>query len=192
VRASSRVCCAFPWLLATVVLSSWGCSGKIAGDDQRPTASDSGSDASDAASEAPREGGGDTSEADALPIADSHAPPEDAIADAPPEDSIGDAPPDDSIVDALPDFPCPIPIFSPMPGPVPPGTNVTITANGTYIFYTTDGTRPTRSSPVYDAGTAGIPLVSPTTIFSAFTSTLDTTCFDSAVEKELYTLELPD
>jgi hypothetical protein len=184
---------AFP-VLAVVVPSSWGCSGKIAGDDQRLTASDSGSDAPDAALEAPYEGGADASEADAPPIADSYAPPEDSVVDAPPDDSIVDAPPDDSIVDAPPDlFPCPPPVFSPTPGPIPPGQNVTIAAgvsNG-YIFYTTDGTLPTRASKVYGAGTAGIPIVS-TTIFSAFTSTLGATCVDSAVSRQLYTLELPD
>jgi hypothetical protein len=171
------VCLAFP-VLAAVVLSSWGCSGKITGDDQGLTASDSGSDVTDAALEAPYEGGGDASDAsdaDARPIADSFAPP------------------DDSIVDTLPDWPCAPPVFSPTPGPIPPGENVTITASGaSYVFYTTDGTIPTRSSRVYDAGTTGIPLVSASTIISAFSSTLGATCIDSVIEEQLYTIEFPD
>jgi hypothetical protein len=178
-------------VLAAVVLSSWGCSGKIAGDDQRLTASDSGSDVADAALEAPYEDGGDASEADALPIADSYAPPEDSIGDAPPDDSIGDAPPDDSIVDPPPHYICLPPVFSPDSPLIPPGQNVII-YGGPYIFYTTDGTRPTRSSQVYDAGTAGIPLVSVTTAIFAFTSSLDTTCSDSAVAGAGYTIEQPD
>jgi hypothetical protein len=93
---------------------------------------------------------------------------------------------------------CPPPQFAPTPGLIAPGTNVTITAPGLpppptgTIYYTTDGTLPSRRGNKYTAGTTGVPLVSAHTTFIAMSSTLGTTCDDSSFVTASYDLELPD
>jgi hypothetical protein len=85
---------------------------------------------------------------------------------------------------------CPSPQFSPPPGNIVFGRYVSIAApglppNGT-IFYTADGTVPTRSSAAYDGGPLG-PIWFSTT-FVAISSTLGATCDDSQYVIGAYTV----
>src|SRR5580700_9871121 len=64
--------------------------------------------------------------------------------------------------------PCPTPAFSPAAGAIPSGSNVVISAavlpaDGT-IYSTTDGTTPTETRPVYNAGTVGVQVTGAETI----------------------------
>jgi hypothetical protein len=86
--------------------------------------------------------------------------------------------------------PCPTPTFMPPAGAIMSGTNVSIAAGGTPIFFTTDGTMPTRNSPPYNAGTVGIQVTTGET-FQAISSTMGATCTDSAVASATYTIETP-
>jgi hypothetical protein len=88
--------------------------------------------------------------------------------------------------------PCPTPLFEPSAGAVPASTNVVISAAGLpaggEILFTTDGTVPTRNSPVYNAGAVGFQ-VNADEIFGAISTTMGATCTDSPVATASYTIE---
>src|SRR5580704_790082 len=56
--------------------------------------------------------------------------------------------------------PCPTPTFAPTGGAIESGSNFVISAPGLpasgTIYFTTDGTTPTETSQVYNAGTVGV------------------------------------
>jgi len=90
---------------------------------------------------------------------------------------------------ALP--PCPTPMFFPPAGAVPASSNVVISAAGLpaggEILFTTDGTTPMRTSPVYNSGTVGVQVTMGET-FQAISTTMGATCTDSAVASATYTV----
>ena len=78
----------------------------------------------------------------------------------------------------------PAPTFSPEPGTYAEATKVTITCEGaSYIYYTTDGTNPTRDSPVY----TGAINITQTTDLRAFAVADE--FGDSAVARWYYAIE---
>jgi len=101
--------------------------------------------------------------------------------------------------DTGPDAPlppaCPKPTITPATSTIMgPGTNFVITASGLpmggYIFYTTDGTLPSRTSPVYNAGSVGVPITMTETV-RAISSDLGVTCSDSPYAEADYTYVAP-
>ena len=88
---------------------------------------------------------------------------------------------------------CATPTFDPVAGTIAAGTNVVIAAAGLpaapvgYIFFTTDNTLPSRTSPTYNAGTIGVQGNASET-FRAISSTLGTTCADSPIATAAYTV----
>ncbi|MBV9948743.1 MAG: chitobiase/beta-hexosaminidase C-terminal domain-containing protein, partial [Myxococcales bacterium] len=108
-----------------------------------------------------------------------------AMFTVPPVDS---GPPD--VVQPPP--PCPTPILNPDGGTVT--GNVVITApglpDGGYIFFTTDNTLATESSPIYNAGNVGIQVPANETIH-AISSTRGTVCSDSPEAVGTYTVPPP-
>lgn len=106
--------------------------------------------------------------------------------------AISDGGPEAEAAPPLPN--CPTPTIAPAAGTIASGTNVVISAAGLpstgYIFFTTDNTLPTDSSPIYNAGTVGFPLTTSSTV-RAISSTLGATCIDSPVAVSTYTVTQP-
>lgn len=97
--------------------------------------------------------------------------------------------PPDAGPDAMP--PCPTPTFAPNGmNPIPPGSNVAIAAAGLpmggFIYYTTDGTNPSRTSLVY----SGPVQVNQSETIRAFSAA--TTCTDSTIAGANFTTSVPD
>ncbi|MDP9002265.1 MAG: chitobiase/beta-hexosaminidase C-terminal domain-containing protein, partial [Myxococcota bacterium] len=93
--------------------------------------------------------------------------------------------------DTTPPPQCPTPSFAPNGmNPIPPGSNVTIAAAGLpmggFIYYTTDGTNPSRTSLVY----SGPVQVNQSETIRAFSAA--TTCTDSLIAGANFVTSVPD
>ncbi len=140
--------------------------------------------------DAPDAGSGETSLVDSKDAALDTSLPEsstDSMPDSNPVDSGADSMPDTSPMDA----PCALaPVaFTPLSGTFAGPITVTLTeptaAPGVAIYYTTDGTNPSTTSPVYPA--SGIQLGSTTTLRAFATAP---TCASSGVTAQTYTIDL--
>jgi hypothetical protein len=104
----------------------------------------------------------------------------------------------DTSMEAAPPPPaCATPSFSPMAGMVTLGTNVVISAANLpaypagLIFFTTDGTLPTHSSPVYTGGTTGVQLSKLGNETIQAIAYAQGVCSDSMLGSAMYTVTMP-